>query len=43
LRTWILLNTNILHSVENLTCRRVQFQVSLDYVPNIPVKFTKEI
>lgn len=43
LRTWILLNTNILHSVENLTCRRVQFQVSLDYVPNIPVKFTKDI
>jgi len=43
LRTWILLNTNILHSVENLTGRRVQFQVSLDYVPDIPAKFTKDI
>ena len=43
LRTWILLNTNILHSVENLTRHRVQFQVSLEHIPDIPTKFTKDI
>jgi hypothetical protein len=43
LRTWILLNTNILHSVENLTSQRLQFQISLDYFPDITAKFTKDI
>jgi hypothetical protein len=43
LRTWILLNTNVLHSVENLDKQRIQFQVSLDYLPDIHAKFTKDI
>lgn len=43
LRTWILLNTNILHSVEELSRKRLQYQVSLDVIPNVPVKLTKEI
>lgn len=36
LKTWILLNTNILHSVEQMTAKRVHFQVSLATDPNLP-------
>lgn len=43
LRTWILLNTNVLHSVEELTRHRVQFQVSLEYEPMVSVKYIKEL
>jgi hypothetical protein len=43
LRTWILLNTNILHSVEELSSPRIQFQVSLDRIPDTPVKFSKDL
>jgi hypothetical protein len=43
LRKWVLLNTNILHSVEELTKNRVQFQVSLDREPNIFAEYIKEI
>jgi len=37
-RTWILLNTNILHSVENMTAKRVHLQISLASDPNILTK-----
>lgn len=36
LKTWILLNTNILHSVEQMTAKRVHFQISLASDPNLP-------
>lgn len=36
LKTWILLNTNILHSVEQMTSKRVHFQISLATDPNLP-------
>jgi len=36
LKTWILLNTNILHSVEQMTAKRVHFQVSLAADLSIP-------
>jgi hypothetical protein len=39
LKTWVLLNTNILHSVEQMTTKRVHFQVSLASDPDLPTTY----
>jgi len=33
LRTWVLMNTNVMHSVENLVSDRVQIQMGLNAIP----------
>ena len=43
LRTWVLLNTNILHSVEELTRHRIQLQVSLNYEPAVPATYIERV
>jgi hypothetical protein len=39
LKTWVLLNTNILHSVEQMITKRVHFQVSLASDPDLPTTY----
>jgi hypothetical protein len=34
LRTWVIMNTNVLHSVENLVSDRIQIQFGLNEVPD---------
>jgi len=42
LRTWVIMNTNVLHSVENLVSDRVQIQFGLNSVPS-KWSYTKEV
>lgn len=42
LRTWVIMNTNVLHSVENLISDRVQIQFGLNSVPS-DWSYTKEV
>jgi len=42
LRTWVIMNTNVLHSVENLVSDRVQIQFGLNSVPS-RWSYTKEV
>lgn len=42
LRTWVIMNTNVLHSVENLISDRVQIQFGLNSVPS-DWRYTKEV
>ena len=42
LRTWVIMNTNVLHSVENLVSDRVQIQFGLNSV-NSKWSYTKEV
>jgi hypothetical protein len=42
LRTWVIMNTNVLHSVENLVSDRVQIQFGLNSVPS-DWSYTKEV
>ena len=43
LKKWILINPNILHSVERMTAPRVQIQMGIDIVPNIAALHTEWI
>lgn len=44
LRTWVVMNTNVLHSVENLVGDRIQIQFGLNALPNTwQYTYTKEI
>jgi len=44
LRTWVMMNTNVLHSVENLSSDRIQVQMGLNAIPEEwQSTYTKEV